>query len=202
MHFKGGGLQVSLFNAPSFLSVSERTQFSSSIVPVVVCPPLNFSCFHSFLPSWKSIIGYVVVWNGFILSPCALTSNKESFFHLKLSAGLCPVNDSKVCQILQQNIVKVVLNDAVIIDTSTADAFQESITVPCLLWPGALNSIQIWWRHQRLPRFDDIEFQVTTSCSSKMALPAALWFYSKSDDTIVGAWPRRILFQGIILNTV
>lgn len=189
-------MQVSLFNAPHFLSVSEKTRFSSAIVPAFVCPPLNFSCFHSFMPSLRTIVGYVVIWNGFVMSPCASNSNKEAFFHLKLSAGTCPVKDSKVCRILQQNSVKVVLNDAVIIDTSAADVFQESITVSGLLWPGALNSIEIWWRHQRLPTFDDIQFQVTTSCSSKTVLPSSLWFYSKSDDVLVGAWPSRILFQG------
>ena len=189
---------VSLYNAPSFLAVSDKTRFSSSIVPVIVCPPLNFSCFHSHLSkNWRSIIGYVVVWGGFVMSPCSSNSNPQSLFHLKLSAGSCPVNDSKVCRILQQNTIKVVLNDAVIIDTTFYSSFQETLTVPGNLWPGALNSIQIWWRHQRLPNFDDIQLQVTTSCSARMTLPSSLWFHTKSDDVLVGAWPQRILFQGM-----
>jgi hypothetical protein len=194
---KGGGLLVSLFNAPSFLAVSDSTRFSSSLVPVIVCPPLNFSCFHSFLPiNWKSIIGYVAVWDGFIMSPCLQNSNAQSWFHLKLSAGSCPVNDSMVCRIMQQNTVKIVLNDAVILDTSFSDSFQETLTVSCNIWPGALNSIQILWRHQRLPNFDDVQFQVTTSCFSRMTLPSSLWFHSKVDDFLVGTWPRRMVFQG------
>ena len=187
---------MSLYNAPSFLSVSEKTQFSSLIVPVIICPPLNFSCFHSFLPTWRSMIGYVAIWNGFLMSPCSANSNGNSLFHFKLSPGICPVNESRVCRILQQNTLKVVLNDAVIIDTSFSDFFQESLTVRCRLWPGGLNSIQIWWRHQRLPNFDDIQFQVTTSCSSRMTLPSSLWFHSESDDTLSGAWPRRVVIQG------
>jgi hypothetical protein len=188
---------VTLYNAPSFFAVSDATRFSSSIVPVIVCPPLNFSCFHSFLSkNWKSLVGYVAVWSGFVLSPCSSDSNAESLFHLKLSAGSCPVNDQKVCQILQHNTVKVVLNDAVIVDTSLSSSFQETLTVSGNLWPGALNSIQIWWRHQRLPNFDDIQFQVTTSCSSRMTLPSSFWFHSKSDDFLAGAWPQRIHIQG------
>jgi hypothetical protein len=197
---QGGGLLVSLYNAPSFFSVSEKTRFSSSLVPVIVCPPLNFSCFHSFLPTWRSMIGYVAVWSGHIMSPCSTQSNSEAFMHFKLSAGHCPVNDTKVCQILQQNTIKVVLNGDVLIDTSFSHIFREILIVPCRLWPAALNSIQIWWRHQRMPNFDDLQFQLTTSCSSKMTPPSSLWFYSRQDDHLAGGWPRRVLFQGRILR--
>jgi hypothetical protein len=130
------------------------------------------------------------------MSPCLPNSNIESLLHFKLSSGICPVNETKVCQILQQNTLKVILNDAVIIDTSFANVFQESLTLPCHLWPGGLNSIQIWWRHQRLPNFDDIQLQITTSCSSKMTLPSSLWFHSTPDAIISGQWPRRIAFEG------
>ncbi len=194
--FKGGGLLVSLYNAPNFLSVSEGTRFSSLVVPSILCPPLNFSCFHSYLPTLRSKIGYVAIWSGFLMSPCSPNSNGDSLFHFKLSPGVCPVNESRVCRILQQNTLKVVLNDAVIIDTSFSDLFQESLTVRCRLWSGGLNSVQIWWRHQRLPNFDDIQLQVTTSCSSRMTLPSSLWFYSNEDDTLSGSWPRRIVIEG------
>jgi hypothetical protein len=189
-------LLVSLYNAPSFLSVSEKTRFSSSLVPAFVCPPMNFSCFHSYLPTWRSMIGYVVIWSGHILSPCSPQSNSESVMHFKLSAGRCPVNDSMVCQILQQNTIKVVLNGDVLIDTSFSHVFRETLTVSCRLWPAALNPIQIWWRHQRLPNFNDLQFQLTTSCFNKMTPPASLWFYSRTDDYFAGGWPRRVLFQG------
>jgi hypothetical protein len=120
--------------------------------------------------------------------------------HFKLSAGHCPVNDSKVCQILQQNTIKLVLNGDVLIDTSFSHIFREMLIVPCRLWPAALNSIQIWWRHQRMPNFDDLQFQLTTSCSSKMTPPSSLWFYSRQDDHFAGGWPRRVQFQGRILR--
>jgi translation initiation factor IF-1 len=196
--FEGGGLMVSLFNAPNFLSVSHRTRFVKSTVPAFVCPPLNFSCFYSFLPTWRPVLGYVVVWSGFIMSPCSSTSAADSYFHFQLSRGTCPVNDTQICQHMQQNSIRVVLNDDIIIDSSFPNAFQENLTVACNLWPGALNSIQIWWRHQRHPIVEDIRFHVTTSCASQMVLPSSFWFHSNSDDFLVGAWPKRILFQNFL----